>query len=64
MLRILKIESLWSLETTGFVCTRMGGTTAGVKGQTGAGGSRGACFTCLDGGEAREGHQVDEDIRR
>ena len=58
----------------GGVCTRTGGTTAGVKGREGVGGKGGACRTgdgaltffarFLGGGEAREGCQVDEDIRR
>jgi len=30
--------------------------TVGVEGWMGAEGERGACFTCLDGGEVREGH--------
>ena len=42
----------------------MEGTTVGVEGQGGAGGEGGACSACLDRGEAREGRQRDEDIRR
>ena len=58
------MESLQLSETAGVVCTGTGGTTAGVKGREGAGGEGGAFFACLDGGEAREGCQIDEDIRR
>src|SRR6267142_3490087 len=44
ILRILKTDSSRLSETTSFVCTGMGGTMAGIKGQLGAGGGRGSLF--------------------